>query len=211
MEPSSNYEKLCLQWAEIIRKADFDRLRALLPELRRNGDAISVVHFGRTFLLDCTTGMITAADGGDASIYERLNIYTLLGYCREGATLTGEWVPFRDVSGASPFAPAFDKTVLQPFAATFSGHMDGLQKAALALGGTRLPHSDAGYLIHAFSCIPMKFLFWEGDEEFPAQANILFDRGVTGFIHVESTVTLASVGVCRLAQEAGLPLAGSTF
>ena len=211
MEASSNYEKLCLQWAETIRKADFDRLCTLLPELRRNGNTISVVHFGRTFLLDCATGLITAADGGDATIYERLNIYTLLGYCREGAALTGEWVPFRSVPGASPFAPAFDKTVLRPFADTFTGKVDRLRAAAEALGGVALHHSDAGYLIHAFSCIPMKFLFWEGDEEFPSQANILFDRGVTGFIHVESTVTLASLGLERLAQEAGIPLAGSTF
>ena len=211
METPSNYEKLCQQWADTIRKADLNRLCALLPELRRNGDIISVVHFGRTFLLDCTTGAITASDGGEASIYERLNFYTLLGYCREGAALTGQWVPFRDVPGASPFAPAFEKTVLRPFADTFSGNLDRLRKAAEALGGMPLPHSDAGYLIHAFACIPMEFLFWEGDEEFPAQANILFDRGVTGFIHVESTVTLASVGLTRLAQEAGLPLGGNTF
>ena len=203
MESTSNYEKLCMQWAETIRKADLDRLCTLLPELRRNGNTISVVHFGRTFLLDCATGIITAADGEEATIYERLNIYTLLGYCRGGAALTGEWVPFRSV--------AFDKTVLRPFAYTFAGKTDRLRAAAEALGGVALPHSDAGYLIHAFSCIPMEFLFWEGDEEFPSQANILFDRGVTGFIHVESTVTLASLGLERLAREAGVPLAGSTF
>ena len=211
MEVTSNYEKLCLQWADTIKDADFDRLCALLPELHRNGDTMTINHFSRTFALDCTSGHIRALDGQPASIYERLNIYTLLGYCREGASFTGEWVPFRNVPGASPFAPAFDKTVLQPFAATFTGHMDALRKAAVALGGTPLPHSDAGYLIPAFACIPMEFLFWEGDEEFPAQANILFDRGVTGFIHVESTVTLASVGLERLAQEAHLPVASSTF
>ena len=211
METTSNYEMLCNQWAETLRAADPEQLTALLPELRREDRCLTAVHFGRTFRLDLDSGAITAADGGPASIYERLNIYTLLGYCREGARLTGQWVPFRDVQGAGPFAPAFDRSVLRPFAATFTGRIDDLRTAAMALGGTPLPHSDAGFLLHAFECIPMEFLFWEGDEEFPAQANILFDSGVTGFIHVESTVSLASVGITRLAQAAGLPLAGSTF
>lgn len=211
MESTSNYEKLCAQWAQTIRCADLGRLVKLLPELRLEDQALTITHFGRTFRLDCQSGTITAADGGDASIYERLNIYTLLGYCQEGAHLTGQWVPFRDVRGAGPFAPAFDKSVLQPMAATFSGKVNALRDAALAMGGMPLPHSDAGFLLHAFDCIPMQFLFWDGDDEFPAQANILFDSGVTGFIHVESTVSLASVGIARLAETAGLPLAGSTF
>lgn len=211
MESQSNYEKLCVQWAATIRNADFPRLCRLLPELHRDGSTVTLHHFGRPFSLDCATGSITALDGAPATIYERLNIYTLLGYCREGAALAGEWVPFRSVPGAGPFAPAFEKTVLRPFADTFSGHIDRFRQAALALGGASLPHADAAFLIPAFACIPMQFLFWEGDDEFPAQTNILFDRGVTGFIHVESTVTLASVGVERLAAAAGLPLADPTF
>ena len=211
MEITSNYEKLCDQWAKTLRTADPERLTALLPELRREGRSLTAVHFGRTLRMDLDSGVITAADGSPASIYERLNLYTLLGYCREDARQTGQWVPFRDVRGAGPFAPAFDRSVLRPFAATFTGRIDDLRAAALALGGRPLPHSDAGFLLHAFACIPMEFLFWEGDDEFPAQANILFDSGVTGFIHVESTVTLASVGLARLAQTAGISLAGPTF
>jgi hypothetical protein len=52
----------------------------------------------------------------------------------------------------------------------------------------------------------MRFLFWEGDGEFPAQANILFDAGATDFTHSESIVSIAMVGLAQLAEEAGLPL-----
>ena len=57
----------------------------------------------------------------------------------------------------------------------------------------------------------MRFLFWEGDEEFPAQANLLFDRSATDYIHGESIVTLAAAGVHRLAKLAGLPLDRRAF
>ena len=63
----------------------------------------------------------------------------------------------------------------------------------------------------AFACIPVTFLFWDGDDEFPAQGNILFDASATDFIHVESVVTLASVGLQKLADHAGIPLDPAAF
>ena len=51
------------------------------------------------------------------------------------------------------------------------------------MGGQKLSHSDAGYELLAFSCIPVRFLFWDGDDEFPAQANILFDKSATDYIY----------------------------
>ena len=47
--------------------------------------------------------------------------------------------------------------------------------------------------------------------EFSAQANILYDYSVTDYIHVESTVSLATEGILRLAETAGLELKGNIF
>ena len=51
----------------------------------------------------------------------------------------------------------------------------------------------------------------EGDDEFPAQANLLFDASATDYIHGESIVTIATVGVARLIEEAGLEPDKSMF
>ena len=57
----------------------------------------------------------------------------------------------------------------------------------------------------------MQFYFWDCDDEFEAQANILFDYSATDFNHVESAVSTAEMGVRRLAELAGLPLKGKVF
>ena len=44
-----------------------------------------------------------------------------------------------------------------------------------------------------------------------SQANILYDYSVTDYIHVESTVSLATEGILRLAETAGLELKGNIF
>lgn len=79
------------------------------------------------------------------------------------------------------------------------------------LGGKELPQGDVGYEIRAFECMPMRFFFWERDEEFEAQGNILFDYSATDFNHVESAVSIADAGIRRLAELADLPVRGKSF
>ena len=127
------------------------------------------------------------------------------------AFLMEKWVPFADLRGARAFAPAYKIGVTDVFSATFSGHLPELKAAFEKLGGTELPQGDAGFQIYAFACMPMRFYFWDKDEEFNAQGNILFDYSATDFNHVESAVSTAEIGVRRLAEIAGLPLQGHSF
>lgn len=49
----------------------------------------------------------------------------------------------------------------------------------------------------------MRFFFWERDEEFEAQGNILFDYSATDFNHVESAVSIADSGIKGLRSLPG--------
>lgn len=208
----SNYEKWCDEWCERFLKMDQQALMTTLPELKPEGDYLTLYHFARKFGIHRRTGKIAAMeDDREVSSTARLNIYTLFGYVSSLACFRDQWVPFEKLKGTGPFGPAFHRGIVLPFAATFSGHMDKLEAAMLQLGGKKLAYSDMGYQLNAFDCIPVQFLFWEGDEEFPAQGNILFDVSATDFIHGESIVSIAMVGLDELARAAGLPLTPGTF
>ncbi|MGN0315274.1 MAG: DUF3786 domain-containing protein [Fusicatenibacter sp.] len=211
----SNYEKLCQFWQERFLSLDQEFLLKKLPCMEDEGEYLAVTYYQRRYGIHRKTGQIVCLDTPEKqpclSEGIRMNLYNLCWFSMENAKLLNRWVPFRDVKNASPFTAAFQRNVLDPFAATFEHQVDLLKMAAIKLGGKPLPQGDAGYEIPAFSCIPVRFLFWDGDEEFRAQANILFDYSVTDFVHVETTVTIASHGLDRLAQEAGLPIAGSIF
>lgn len=207
-----NYQKWIEEWADRFRHMDQEQLMKKLPELKPDGDYLTLFHFGHRYGIHRISGEIRSMDTmEEPSRNVKLNIYTLLWYCKPGAVLSGQWIPFRSLKDASPFGPAFQKSVLQVLAGTFSEHTDELCAACEKLGGQKLSLSDAGYRLAPFRCIPMQVLFWDGDDEFPAQANLLFDKNATDFIHVESVVTIASEGVARLADAAGLPLLGSPF
>lgn len=208
----NNYEKWCQEWQERFLTLDQEALLQKLPLLQVEGDYFTLSYFHKPYGIHKKTGEIVCFESQKPlTLFSKLNIYTLLWYCKDTARLQGEWLPFRSLKDASPFGPAFQKTVIDVFAATFAGHVEELNKACLAMGGKRLSHSDAGFELSAFACIPVQFLFWDGDEEFPAQANILFDKSATDFIHVESLVSIASEGLSLLAELSKLPLNGHTF
>lgn len=206
----NNYERQCEQWRLRFLDMDQAELCRRLPEVTMEAERLTLWHFGRQFAVDRTTGEIRVlSDSRPVDVTPRLNIYTLFGYAAPGAHLTGEWVPFRELRDGAPFAPAFQNGVLTPLAATFSGQEPRLAAAAEALRGRRT--APAAFLLPAFRCIPIKMLFWDGDEDFPAQANLLFDRSATDFIHVESIVTIAAEALHQLSEAAELPIQGSPF
>lgn len=211
-EKVSNYIKLCNEWAEKFLQMDKTELKKRLPELKEEDGYLKITHFGVLFGIRLDDGWIERLDGNrEANATEMLNIYTLLGYVKENAFFMDKWVPFADLRDARPFGPAYKIGVTDVFAQTFSGHAKELKEAFLKLNGKELPQGDVGYQINAFECEPMRFYFWDCDEEFEAQGNILFDYSATDFNHVESAVSTAEMGVRRLAEVAGLPLRGKTF
>ena len=184
-EKVSNYIKLCSEWAEKFLQMDKEELKKRLPELKEEDGYLKITHFGVPFGIRLDDGRIDCLDGkGEANATEMLNIYTLLGYVKENASFMDKWVPFADLRDARPFGPAYKIGVTDVFAATFSGHAKELREAFLKLNGTELPQGDVGYQINAFECEPMRFYFWDCDDEFEAQGNILFDYSATDFNHV---------------------------
>ncbi|MDE6961028.1 MAG: DUF3786 domain-containing protein [Lachnospiraceae bacterium] len=209
---TNNYETWCKEWQERFLTLNQEQLLKKIPGLREEGDHLVLLYYQRRYGISRHTGEILSLEGKEKpSLFTRLNIYTLLWYCKEQARPDGEWLPFRSLKNASPFGPAFQRTVVDVCARTFSGHQRELEEACQKLGGKKLPHSDAGYELPAFECIPVRFLFWDGDDEFPAQANILFDKNAVDFIHVESLVSIASEALTFLSEASGLPLLGNTF
>lgn len=131
----------------------------------------------------------------EVDVFTKFAIYHLFYFSKETPVNSGIFVPLYEIKPAAPFYKAFNETVILPFAAGFNGRKKDLVKAISSLGFIPIPESDAGFEAAAFSCFPIRYLFWEGDDEFPAQANILFDKNVLEFTHEETIITMASDGV----------------
>ena len=55
-------------------------------------------------------------------------------------------------------------------------------KGANSLGGQPLPMADAAYSFQVTPRTPVAVLYWQGDDDFPPEAKILFDRSLAGYL-----------------------------
>ena len=140
-----------------------------------------------------------------------MNIYNTFYYSAAHPVASGNLVAFRQVKRVYPFEAAYRRTIIFRLQELFAGKTEELRKACEVLGGTLLPQGDVGYVLPVFPFLNIAVLFWDKDEEFEAQGNILFDYSATDYNHVESAVSTAEMGVRRLAEVAGLPLKGKSF
>lgn len=204
-ETTDNYKTLCDVWRIKYLEMDRAELKTRFG-LEDDGEAHYISYFNQRYRLDQRTGMLTLAEDPERELEFNtiMTIYHLFYYSRPDARVFGEFVPFRKVKRASPFEGAFQKNILDAMSRTFAGHVEELRRACEQLRGIPLSQGDVGYRIPAFDCMPLQFIFWDADDEFPAQANILFDADITDFLHEETVVCLADDLFRRLAEEMGL-------
>ena len=109
----------------------------------------------------------------------------------DGTPPADRWLAFRELPDGLFYAQAFAGHAEGLLAEKLGADLDGFRRAAESLGGTPLDLANAAYRFQAFPRLAMVALLWEGDEDFPAQARILF-AGHAG--HYLPTEDLAGIG-----------------
>lgn len=204
-DPESNYNKVRETWRMKFLEMDQE---ALVRKFHLNADdsALYITYFSHTMRIDRQTGTITYKDTPEElpTFNTVITIYNVFHYAIEVPVASGKLVPFRQVKRVYPFERAYQQTILKGFQDTFTGKVPSLITACEKLNGTKLPQGDAGYTIPVFPFLNIAVLFWDADDEFEAQANMLFDSEITSFMHEENVVGVASDALYYLTLAADL-------
>lgn len=201
----SNYDKVIEEWRLRFLKMDQE---ALIEKFQLESDemAVYLTYFNYKMRIDRFTGVITYVEEPQkiAGFNTCMDIYNLFHYSIDIPVASGILVPFRQVKRVYPFEAAYKRTVLKTLQETFSGHVEELRKACEKLGGKPLPQGDVGYQLSVYPFLDIAVYFWDADDEFEAQANMLFDSNITDFLHEENVVCVAADAVYYLTEAAGL-------
>jgi hypothetical protein len=110
----------------------------------------------------------------------------------------GEKISFKELPDGFIYNAPFSQRVIRPLVAAFGSEPQLLLQAGMGLGGTAVPFGDAAVEVPALPRVPLTFIIWGGDEEFPASGGVLFDATVSGYLSTEDCVVLAQAGVSAL-------------
>ena len=167
-----------------------EKFRALQPEnvLNRlsgvtwDGKEFTLTLLGRDFAISHPDYAIRALDGG---VLPPLPTQTfLLRYLLESRDVAwkGEWKTFREMPWGEMYITPYTGRVLTRAAFTLGTRIAKFRGAAEKMEAEQVPHGDAGFRFTLVGGYQMQILVWEGDEEFPPSAQVLYsDNFAEGF------------------------------
>ena len=173
--PFAHYE-------ELFRKLDPADAQARLGGIKWDGKEFYVNLLGRGFALSHPVYAIRALDDGPVPPLPTQTF--LLRYLLESKDVAwgGTWKTFREMPWGEMYIKPYTGRVLTRAAFTFGTRVAAFKAAAEKMGATALPHGDAGYQFNLIDGYQMQIMVWEGDEEFPPNAQVIYsDNFETGF------------------------------
>lgn len=173
--PFAHYE-------ELFAACDPAEVTVRLTDVAWNGTEFTVTLLGRTFAIAHPKYAIRALDGEKVP---PLPVQTfLLRYLLESKTAAwdGQWKTFREMPWGEMYIKPYTGRVLTRAAFTFGTRVAAFKAACEKMGATALNHGDAGYQFDLIGSYRMQILVWEGDDEFPPNAQVLYsDNFAKGF------------------------------
>ena len=173
--PFAHYE-------EKFRALDPASVAERLKAVKWNGEEFTLTLLGREFAIAHPDYAIRALDGGNLP---PLPVQTfLLRYLLESKDVSwgGQWKTFREMPWGEMYIKPYTGRVLTRAAFTFGTRVAAFKAAAEKMGAEAVNHGDAGYRFDLIGGYQMQILVWEGDEEFPPNAQILYsDNFADGF------------------------------
>ncbi len=135
----------------------------------------------------------------DVSLKDKLLMIHYLTLAK-GTPLTAKLIAYKELPGGINYFPTFSKRAIKPILERFGNEPDLLIDVARNLGGYKANYGDVSVTINAFRRVPITLVLWRGDEEFPPEGNILFDRSVSDYLSTEDINVLCEIIAWKLAK-----------
>jgi hypothetical protein len=121
-----------------------------------------------------------------------------------GIPSNGRLISFKELPGGSIYTGPFAQRAVNPLVKIFGNVPDKLVEAAARLGGSKYNLGDVAVMVPFFPLIPLVYVLWLGDEEFPPSGNVLFDSTASSHLATEDYAVMAGMGVFELKKAAGI-------
>jgi len=161
-----------------------------------------VPFFGSLYHVHWPAGSaVRVADGEKADIATHIILLHYL-LTADGAPMSSTWIAFRNLPGGLGYYAAFQGRASQRITHTFGHDALAFETGARALGGECLDFGDSSFLFRLLPRVWLAVVLYLADEEFPAEANVLFDASAEHYLPTEDAAVLGGLLASRLIKAA---------
>ncbi len=168
---------------------------------RDTGGLLEIPFFDDTITMDLPSFVFKSSRSANISLVTRILIMHYINNAT-GIPLGGEKVAYGDIPACMHYEPVFAKRVQKPLQNAFGFDRHAFLEAGVAMGGKEEEYGDASFTLFALPKIPITFILWEGDDEFPPSAKVLFDPSIVGYLPFEDIVFIAKLATARILKTA---------
>ena len=128
----------------------------------------------------------------------------MLYYLRNASGLPpkGRWINFLELPQGGHHHSCFIEDAITPLVNKLAGKKENFFKGVEALGGEKGEMGDYSAIIPVFPKLNQAFIIWEGDDEFPAKGNIIFDAIISTYLDTASIYVMGINATLRLINRA---------
>lgn len=166
-------------------------------DLHRGG--FRLVFLGDTYLISYPSGEVELVEGGEAAMTNKILILHYL-VTASGAPLQNRYISFKELPDGAIYITPFTNRAIRPLLSLFADRQEELKEIAVKMGGRVENIGDTGITLFPFPHVPVTYVIWSGDEEFPASGNILFDASAPYYLPTEDYAVLASTLVYHMGK-----------
>jgi len=91
---------------------------------------------------------------------------------------TRTWIGEKELRGGTTFFRGPHALRTEELKETFGKDPEAFLRAGTRLGGVELLFGDKAFALTVFPKVPLAFVLWKEDKEFPAQVTVLFDSTI---------------------------------
>jgi len=187
---------------ETLRQVKTGKL-AIRSGCERDADGnLRLIFFWQEYVISSQDLTVRQVDTGtEASSFFQSLILTYL-VTADGTTPSSRWIGFRDLPDGMFYVQAFQGYTGRRLVRELEGGMEAFRRAAEKLAGEPLEIGNAGYSFTILPRVHLALAYWEGDEEFPSQAQVLFEDTAAHYMCTDGLAVLGSQLVGRLLKAA---------
>ncbi|MCK5312589.1 MAG: DUF3786 domain-containing protein [Desulfobacteraceae bacterium] len=109
--------------------------------------------------------------------------------------IRNEWISEKDIPGGPTFFRGPHEIPTNLISRLYKNNIQEFRTRCIQMGGSELDLADASYSFNIVPQIPVAVLYWEGDDDFPPEAKLLYDRSIIDLLSPDIIFSLA-VEVC---------------
>jgi hypothetical protein len=159
---------------------------------------LRVKFYGETHIITFPELTVRIEATGKACGLNRSSMFFYYLLTADGTPLAGKWLAFRELPGGMFYHQAYQSYSGDRLAKAIDNHVGVFERAAKNLGGIKLEIGDAAFAFDALPRVRVAAVYYAGDEDFPASANVLFDASASHYLPTDALAGVGSALVDRL-------------